>query len=60
VAGGERLLAVDDRPIRALADVQAAIREHQIGEEVRFSIQRGGSAPREVIVRHVGDYPPTG
>jgi hypothetical protein len=59
VQGGERLLAVDDRSIQAFTDVQAAIREHQIGEAVRFRFQRGAEPPREVLVRHVGDYPST-
>ena len=57
VESGERLLAVDARPIRAFTDAQAAIREHQIGEEVHLRIQRGSEASLEVRVRHVGDYP---
>ena len=57
VRGGERILAVDGREVRSFRDVQAAIREHQLGEEVRLLVQRGAAAPREVRAEHVGDYP---
>jgi hypothetical protein len=57
VQGGERLLAVDGQEVRALPEMQAAIRKHALGEEVRFLVQRGSEPPREVAVRHVSDYP---
>jgi membrane-associated protease RseP (regulator of RpoE activity) len=59
VHGGERLLAIDGQEVRALPDMQAAIRKHALGEEVRFLVQRGSEPPREVAVRHVSDYPKT-
>ena len=57
VQGGELLLAVDGQQVRALADINAAIRKHALGDEVRFLIQRTSKSPREVNVRHVSDYP---
>lgn len=48
--GGELLLQVDDRPIRDFVDVQAAIREHAAGEDVRLRVQRMGEEPTEVRV----------
>ena len=59
VQGGERLLAIDGQKVRALPEMQAAIRKHALGEEVRFLVQRGSEPPREVAVRHVSDYPKT-
>lgn len=59
VQGGERLLAVDGQEARALPEMQATIRKHALGEEVRLLVQRGSEPPREVAVRHVSDYPKT-
>jgi hypothetical protein len=59
VRGGERLLAIDGQDVRALPEMQAAIRKHALGEAVRFLVQRGSEPPREVSVRHVSDYPKT-
>ena len=55
--GGELLLAVDDRPIRDNSDVQAVLREHTPGEDVRLRVQRPGEEPTEVRVRQAGDSP---
>jgi hypothetical protein len=58
--GGELLLAVDDRPIREfrdLIDVQAAIREHAPGEDLRLRVQRVGEEPAEVRVSQGGASP---
>ena len=57
VEGGERLLAIDDDRVRDHTDILAALRKHRIGDEVRLLTQRGSEPPREVRVRHVGDYP---
>jgi len=57
VQGGELLLAVDGRQVRGRQEVQAALRKRTLGDEVRFLIQRGSESPRELIVRHAGDYP---
>jgi len=57
VRGGERLLAVDGHEVRSVADIQAAIRKHALGEEVRLLVQRGAEPAREIGVRHVSDYP---
>jgi hypothetical protein len=58
--GGELLLAVDDRPIREfrdLIDVQAAIRDHAPGEDLRLRVQRGSEEPAEVRVSRGGASP---
>jgi membrane-associated protease RseP (regulator of RpoE activity) len=57
VRGGDRLLAVDGQEVRSVSDIQAAIRTHALGEEVRLLIQRGSQAAREIGVRHLSDYP---
>jgi hypothetical protein len=57
VQGGELLLAVDGQQVRGRAEVQAALRKRTLGDEVRFLIQRSSESPRELIVRHAGDYP---
>ncbi len=59
VQGGDRLLKVDGQEVQAVAEVQAAIRKHAIGEELRLVIQRGPEAPQETRVEHVSDYPQT-
>ena len=59
VQGGELVLAVDGQQVRGRAEVQAALRKRTLGDEVRFLIQRSSESPRELIVRHVGDYPKT-
>ncbi len=59
VRGGERLLAVDGQEVRTLPEMQAAIRKHALGEEVRLLVQRAADSPRELVVRHVSDYPKT-
>lgn len=57
VQGGELLLAVDGQQVRGRAEVQAALRKRTLGDEVRFLIQRSSESPRELVVRHAGDYP---
>jgi len=57
VRGGERLLAVDGLDVCCVPDIQAAIRKHALGEEVTLLVQRGSEPAREVVVRHVSDYP---
>ncbi len=59
VQGGDVVLAVDGQQIHHRQEVQDAIRKHILGDEVCFLIQRGSESPRELIVRHVGDYPKT-
>lgn len=57
VQGGELVLAVDGQQVRGRQEVQDALRKRTLGDEVRFLIQRGSESPRELIVRHAGDYP---
>ena len=57
IRGGELLLAVDDRPVRENSDVQAALREHAQGEDVRLRLQRAGEQPVEVRVSPGGASP---
>jgi hypothetical protein len=52
----DRVVAVDDQAVRAPAELQAALRRHAIGEEVRLRIERDGES-REVVVRHASDLP---
>lgn len=56
VQAGDRLLAIDDEHVAKIPDIQAAIRKHALGEEMRLLIQRGSEEPRELRVQHVGDY----
>lgn len=50
----DRVVAVDDQAVRAPAELQAALRRHAVGEEVRLRIERDGD-PREIAVRHASD-----
>jgi hypothetical protein len=59
VQGGELVLAVDGQQVRGRQEVQDALRKRTLGDDVRFLIQRGSESPRELIVRHVSDYPKT-
>lgn len=59
VCGGERLLAVDGQEVRTIPEMQAAIRKHTLGDKLRFLVQRAADPPRELVVRHVSDYPKT-
>jgi hypothetical protein len=59
VQGGELILAVDGQQVHGRVEIQAALRKRTLGEEVRFLTQRGSESPRELIVRHAGDYPKT-
>jgi PDZ domain len=57
VLGGDLILAVDGQQVRGRQEVQDALRKRTFGDEVRLLIQHGSGAPRELIVRHAGDYP---
>lgn len=57
VQGGDLLIAIDAQPVRAVADIQAAIRKHALGDELRLLVKRASESPRELTVRHVSDYP---
>jgi hypothetical protein len=57
VQGGDRLLEVDGRPVQKVADIQAAIRRHALGEDVQLRVMRTSDGAREVIAKHVSDYP---
>lgn len=59
VGGGEQLLAVDGQEVRTRSELQAAIRKHALGEELRFLVQRASELPRELVCKHVSDYPET-
>jgi len=51
IPGGARVLAVDGAAVASHPhDVQAAIRKHQTGEEIRLRIQSGAEEPRDIIV----------
>ena len=57
VQGGELVLAVDGQQVRGRQEVQDELRKRTLGDEVRFLIQRSSESPRELVVRHAGDYP---
>jgi PDZ domain len=57
VQGGDRLLEIDGQPVQKPMDGLAAIRRHAIGEEVRLRIMDSSGEGRDIIVRHLGDYP---
>lgn len=56
VQEGDVVLTVDGSPVQRYVDIQRAIRKHPLGETVRFTMQTE-TGPREVVVRHVRDYP---
>ncbi len=48
---GDRILAIDDRPVRHFADLKLALLERQPGERVRVTVRRGeGTAARTLTV----------
>jgi hypothetical protein len=57
VQGGELVLAVDGQQVHGRQALQDALRKRMLGDEVRFLIQRSSESPRELVVRHAGDYP---
>lgn len=57
VQGGDRLLEVDGQPVQSFMDVQAAIRRHAIGEEVRLRVMGSSGEGADIVVRHLNDYP---
>lgn len=54
---GDTVVAVDGLKVSNFEEIQAAIRKHMIGDEVRMQIQHGLETPRELNLRHVSDYP---
>ena len=58
VHSGDHLLGVDGQSINTFLDVQKAIRQHDVGDELVFRVRRGSEPPRDIRVRHVSDYPP--
>jgi PDZ domain len=52
----DRIVSVDDEPVRSLGELQAALRRHGIGEEVRLRIDLDDES-REIVVRHASDLP---
>lgn len=57
VQGGDLVLAVDGQQVRGRQEVQDALRKRRLGDEVVFLIQHASETPRELVVRHAGDYP---
>jgi hypothetical protein len=51
---GDRVLAVDSDPVGRNADAQAALRRHEVGDEVRLDVERRDGERIEVIERRVG------
>jgi S1-C subfamily serine protease len=52
----DRIVSVDDEPVRSPGELQAALRRHAIGEEVRLRIDLDDES-REIVVRHASDLP---
>ena len=57
VQAAELLLEVDGKPVRAIPEIQAAIREHAIGEGLMVRVGTDTSDSREIPARHASDYP---
>jgi membrane-associated protease RseP (regulator of RpoE activity) len=53
---GDRLLEVDGQHVDSIGEIQAAIRKHPIGDDVKLLLQCGSTSTRDVRVKHVGDY----
>jgi len=51
---GDLVLTVDGDEVGLNRDAQAALRRHEVGEEVRIDVERRGGERTEVIVRRVG------
>ncbi|MGH8960587.1 MAG: hypothetical protein ACRDWT_05180 [Jatrophihabitantaceae bacterium] len=46
-------MRIDDQPVRGVSDIQAAIRNHRIGDQVRPTLtDRAGQQPRELRAAH--------
>ena len=58
VHADDRITAVDGQPVRSVLEIQAAIRKHRLGDAVTLQLVRGGE-PRELVVKHVSDNPPS-
>ena len=54
----DRIVAVDGQPVRSVPEIQTAIRKHRLGDAVTLRLVRGGE-PRELVVKHVSDNPPS-
>lgn len=52
----DRVLSVDGEGVGSPVQLQAALRRHALGEEVRLGVGRDGEA-WELTVRHVSDWP---
>ena len=48
VQGGDRLLEVDGQQVQSIGEIQAVIRKHGIGEELRLLVQRESEEPRQI------------
>jgi membrane-associated protease RseP (regulator of RpoE activity) len=54
---GDRIVTVDGIQVRSNADLQAALRKHDLGETADLSIQRSTGEFAKVPVKHVSDRP---
>lgn len=52
----DRIISVDDKPIRTPGELQAALRKHAIGEDAQMRVSRAGGS-RAITVHHVSDLP---
>jgi PDZ domain-containing protein len=51
-------VAVDGTPVTLWEEVVSAVGQHQPGDEVTFSVERGGEGPAEELTVAVGSYSP--
>ena len=51
---GDVIVAVDGQAIQSVPQLQAAIREHEPGEEIKVRMRRGSGDPLEITVRRPG------
>lgn len=57
VEEGDSVLAVDGTPVRVYGEIQAAIRRHLLGNDVRLTVHTAKAGERTITVKHVSDYP---
>lgn len=53
---GDLILAVDGQRLHGRQAIQDALRRRKTGDELTVLLQRDAEAPREVRLRHAGDY----
>src|SRR5512133_2674998 len=48
---GAQLLAINGQPVRSSVELQAALKQHQVGEEVQLQVRRRDTSVKDFAVR---------